>query len=162
MQLSVNSWHFNLDSMCACREKGLQHQQAQTVDLLLLLGLHTDITAGGRRELHWASELKNIPTGYTYKRKDIAVTMQQPPVFCSLPIWLQIAGQASFTCCFSLPLDLRHRVFKESTASVCATRAARRATGRKSSLTNESMSETFGGANNVCTMNLCLLFSLGS
>lgn len=83
MQLSVNSWHFNLDSMWACREKGLQHQQAQTVDLLLLLGLHTDITAGGTRELHWAS---NIPTGYTYKRKNIVVTMQQPLVFCSLPI----------------------------------------------------------------------------
>uniref|UniRef100_A0A3Q3GVV3 Uncharacterized protein n=1 Tax=Kryptolebias marmoratus TaxID=37003 RepID=A0A3Q3GVV3_KRYMA len=30
------------------------------------------------------------------------------------------------------------------------------------SLTNESMSETFGGAKIVCTMNLCLLFSLGS
>uniref|UniRef100_A0A3B3CNW0 Uncharacterized protein n=1 Tax=Oryzias melastigma TaxID=30732 RepID=A0A3B3CNW0_ORYME len=29
-------------------------------------------------------------------------------------------------------------------------------------LTNESMSETFGGAKMVCTMNLCLLFSLGS
>uniref|UniRef100_A0A8C4IU69 Uncharacterized protein n=1 Tax=Dicentrarchus labrax TaxID=13489 RepID=A0A8C4IU69_DICLA len=29
-------------------------------------------------------------------------------------------------------------------------------------LTNESMSETFGGAKIVCTMNLCLLFSLGS
>uniref|UniRef100_A0A672YB37 Uncharacterized protein n=1 Tax=Sphaeramia orbicularis TaxID=375764 RepID=A0A672YB37_9TELE len=29
-------------------------------------------------------------------------------------------------------------------------------------LTNESMSDTFGGAKIVCTMNLCLLFSLGS
>uniref|UniRef100_A0A3B5AM96 Uncharacterized protein n=1 Tax=Stegastes partitus TaxID=144197 RepID=A0A3B5AM96_9TELE len=29
-------------------------------------------------------------------------------------------------------------------------------------LTNESISETFGGAKIVCTMNLCLLFSLGS
>uniref|UniRef100_A0A3Q3ME63 Uncharacterized protein n=1 Tax=Labrus bergylta TaxID=56723 RepID=A0A3Q3ME63_9LABR len=29
-------------------------------------------------------------------------------------------------------------------------------------LTNESISETFGGAKMVCTMNLCLLFSLGS
>uniref|UniRef100_A0A3Q2V6P9 Uncharacterized protein n=1 Tax=Haplochromis burtoni TaxID=8153 RepID=A0A3Q2V6P9_HAPBU len=30
------------------------------------------------------------------------------------------------------------------------------------SLTNDSMSVTFGGAKIVCTMNLCLLFSLGS
>uniref|UniRef100_A0A668AIZ9 Uncharacterized protein n=1 Tax=Myripristis murdjan TaxID=586833 RepID=A0A668AIZ9_9TELE len=29
-------------------------------------------------------------------------------------------------------------------------------------LTNESISDTFGGAKMVCTMNLCLLFSLGS
>uniref|UniRef100_A0A672IU18 Uncharacterized protein n=1 Tax=Salarias fasciatus TaxID=181472 RepID=A0A672IU18_SALFA len=29
-------------------------------------------------------------------------------------------------------------------------------------LTNESMSETFPLAKMVCTMNLCLLFSLGS
>uniref|UniRef100_A0A3P8WL06 Uncharacterized protein n=1 Tax=Cynoglossus semilaevis TaxID=244447 RepID=A0A3P8WL06_CYNSE len=29
-------------------------------------------------------------------------------------------------------------------------------------LTKASMSETFGGAKIVCTMNLCLLFSLGS
>uniref|UniRef100_A0A3B5K8N0 Uncharacterized protein n=1 Tax=Takifugu rubripes TaxID=31033 RepID=A0A3B5K8N0_TAKRU len=29
-------------------------------------------------------------------------------------------------------------------------------------LTNDSMSEAFGGAKIVCTINLCLFFSLGS
>uniref|UniRef100_A0A8C5N9H5 Uncharacterized protein n=1 Tax=Gouania willdenowi TaxID=441366 RepID=A0A8C5N9H5_GOUWI len=33
---------------------------------------------------------------------------------------------------------------------------------RSSGLTNESISETLEGAKIVCTINLCLLFSLGS
>uniref|UniRef100_A0A7N6AWR0 Uncharacterized protein n=1 Tax=Anabas testudineus TaxID=64144 RepID=A0A7N6AWR0_ANATE len=37
-----------------------------------------------------------------------------------------------------------------------------RSSDKQYTLTNASMSVTFGGAKIVCTMNLCLLFSLGS
>uniref|UniRef100_A0A3Q3QZ07 Uncharacterized protein n=1 Tax=Monopterus albus TaxID=43700 RepID=A0A3Q3QZ07_MONAL len=52
--------------------------------------------------------------------------------------------------------------FSEGSSKTHLSLESMRSSGFASFHTNASMSETCGGAKIVCTMNLCLLFSLGS